>query len=343
MKAILSGARKYNMGLILAHQDLHQLWETDNGLANSVITNAGIRICFRIGDFDAQKLQGGFAHFDMSDLQNLSIGEAIVRVERSDYDFNIRTFLPGVIDAGVAEENRRKIIELSRKKYGNIVTDIKKESIEEVSPTPSKSPIEKEVLKKEVTVTPHTDLPIVSPENIEQKEVSYHRYLQTLIKRMAEQRGFKATIEEQVLEGKGRVDVSLERGNEKIACEISVTTKDEHELQNIVKCFRAGYQKILICTPEKKRIDSLKNLISERLESAQSDNIFLILPDDLYLFFEQHTKEEPKQSTEKIVKGYRVKIEYNEISDAEKKQKREAIGGVIANSLKRLRIEKKEK
>jgi hypothetical protein len=50
-------------------------------------------------------------------------------------------------------------------------------------------------------------------ENIEQDNVPYHRYLQTLIKRMAEQRGFKATIEEQVLEGKGRVDVSLTRSN----------------------------------------------------------------------------------------------------------------------------------
>ncbi len=338
MKAILSGARKYSLGLILAHQDLQQLWETDTALANSVITNAGVRICFRIGDFDAQKLQGGFAHFDTSDLQNLSIGEAIVRIERSDHDFNIRTFLPDAVDAGVAQENRREIIELSRKKYGTIVTDTKKESIEELPP--SKPLIDKVVLKKEVIVTPHSDVPIVSSQDTEQKEVSYHRYLQTLIKRMAEQRGFKATIEEQIADGKGRVDVGLERGTEKIACEISVTTKDEHELQNIEKCFQAGYQKILICTPEKRRIDSLKKLIFEELEPAQVENIFLMLPDELYLFFEQHTKEEPIRSTEKIVKGYRVKIEYNDISDAEKKQKREAIGGVIAQSLRRLKEKK---
>jgi DNA helicase HerA-like ATPase len=337
MKSILSGARKYSLGLILAHQDLHQLWETDTALANSVITNAGIRICFRIGDFDAQKLQGGFTHFDTSDLQNLSVGEAVVRIERSDHDFNIRTFLLSVIDAQVRQENRRKIIELSRKKYGNVVTDIKKESIEEASPTSSKPPIKKETLNNEVTVTSHKDLPIVSSQNIEKKDISYHRYLQTLIKRMAEQRGFKAIIEESILDGKGRVDVGLERGNEKIACEISVTTGDEHELQNIEKCFRAGYQKILICTPEKKRIDSLKKLISEKLEPTQSDNIFLMLPDELYLFFEKQIQEEPRQSSEKIIKGYRVKIEYNDLSDAEKERKREVVGGVIARSLSRLK------
>jgi hypothetical protein len=63
-------------------------------------------------------------------------------------------------------------------------------------------------------------------------------------------------------------------------------------------------------------------------------------PDELYLFFEQHTKEAPMQSTDKIIKGYRVKIEYNNLSDAEKKQKREAIGGVIAQSLRRMKDQK---
>jgi hypothetical protein len=55
------------MGLVLAHQDLRQLWTEDAKLANSVITNPGTRICFRLGDFDADKLKDGFAHFDASD------------------------------------------------------------------------------------------------------------------------------------------------------------------------------------------------------------------------------------------------------------------------------------
>jgi len=339
MKAILSGARKYNFGLVLAHQDLHQLWDTDIALANSVITNAGTRICFRVGEFDAQKLEGGFAHFDMSDLQNLSIGEAIVRVERSDYDFNLRTLLPVNIEPEVAKQNKEKIVSLSRTKYGRINSEVQKEPKEEIHSDLIKSPIVKEILKKQDNIVLSKDSTKVESQLTEQKNISYHRYLQTLIKRMAEQRGFKAVIEEQVLGGKGRVDIGLERGSEKIACEISVTTKDEHELQNIEKCFRAGYQKVLICTPEKKRIDSLKNLISEKLEPAQLDNVFIMQPDELSLFFEQQTKE-PIQSTEKIVKGYRVKIEYNDISDTEKRQKREAIGGVIAQSLRRLKKEK---
>jgi hypothetical protein len=340
MKAILSGARKYHLGLILAHQDLHQLWETDTGLANAIISNAGTRVCFRIGDFDAQKLQSGFTHFDTSDLQNLSIGEAVVRVERSDNDFNLKTYLPVAIDAKVAQENRKKIIELSRHKYGHIVTGIKRDIKEEVSLIPSIQPKEEELTKKKISVTPQIELPKISLPNNEQNNITYHRYLQTLIKRMADQRGYKAIIEEPTSDGLGRVDVGLMRNGEKIACEISVTTNNEHELQNIEKCLRSGYQKILLCIPEKKRMETLRKLIAEKLDSTQIDNIFLMLPDNLYLFFEQNIKEEPIRSTEKIVKGYRVKIEYNDLSDAEKKQKREAIGGVIAQSLLRMKDEK---
>lgn len=61
MSAILTGARKYGLGLILAHQDLDQLAHRDNELANSVLSNPAIRVCFRCGDKDATKLESGFS------------------------------------------------------------------------------------------------------------------------------------------------------------------------------------------------------------------------------------------------------------------------------------------
>src|ERR1700740_1375479 len=91
MAAILAGARKYNLGLILAHQELHQLSNRDSDVASAVISNAYTRVCFRLGDFDAKKLEYGFAIFKAKDLQNLAVGEAICRMERAEYDFNLRT------------------------------------------------------------------------------------------------------------------------------------------------------------------------------------------------------------------------------------------------------------
>jgi len=119
MTEILSGARKYGFGLILAHQELRQLFARDSELANSVISNPGTRICFRMGDFDAKKLTDGFSTFDAKDLQNLSVGEAIARIERADYDFNLKTSVPHDISPEVAQNRREKLIALSRQKYAH--------------------------------------------------------------------------------------------------------------------------------------------------------------------------------------------------------------------------------
>ena len=79
MESILSGARKYHMALILAHQELRQLEGKDADVAASVISNPYTRICFRLGDSDAKRLQQGFSHFDGQELQSLGIGEAIAQ------------------------------------------------------------------------------------------------------------------------------------------------------------------------------------------------------------------------------------------------------------------------
>lgn len=69
-----------------------------------------------------------------------------------------------------------------------------------------------------------------------------HKYLQDLIRRWAEDRGYSVTVEKEVLDGMGIVDLVRERrGAEPIACEISVTTSPEHEIQNAQKCLVAGY------------------------------------------------------------------------------------------------------
>ncbi len=340
MKAMLSGARKYHMGLILAHQDLHQLWETDTGLANSIISNAGTRICFRIGDFDAQKLESGFAHFDTNDLQNLSIGEAVVRVERSDYDFNIKTFMPLNINSEQAQKNKNEIIELSRKKYGGIPIVIERTKPEPQIYPLSHPPIKRKEEKKESVTNYKRDIITLPVQSENQRNITYHRYLQTLIKRLAEQRGYKAIIEEATNDKLGRVDVGLERDGEKIACEISVTTNDDHELKNIEKCFLSGYSKVLFCSPEKKRLEAMKKSITEKMEIKFSSNVFLFLPDEIILFFENETTNEIKLQSENIVKGYRVKVEYKSISEAQKKEKQEVVSGVVVNALRRLKGEK---
>ncbi|EKD64434.1 MAG: hypothetical protein ACD_50C00389G0002 [uncultured bacterium] len=69
-----SELRKYRVGLVLAHQYLHQL---DEKIRNAVIGNAGTLVCFRLGARDAtfleKELQGVFSSQDIMSLPNYHV------------------------------------------------------------------------------------------------------------------------------------------------------------------------------------------------------------------------------------------------------------------------------
>lgn len=110
LAAMLAGARKYRMGLVLAHQELRQLWNRDADVAAAVLGNAATRIAFRLGEFDAQKLAPSFATFEARDLQNLGVGDAVASIERSDWDFSLRTLPLPEIEPGRAAERREETV-----------------------------------------------------------------------------------------------------------------------------------------------------------------------------------------------------------------------------------------
>jgi hypothetical protein len=123
MAEILSGARKYRIGLTLAHHELHQL-QRNPEVASAVLTHPYTRIVFRVGDDDAKKLSESFSFFESKDLRNLETGQAVCRVERSDFDFNLAVPLPAPVDANAAAARRQEIITVSRKKYGTPRADV---------------------------------------------------------------------------------------------------------------------------------------------------------------------------------------------------------------------------
>ena len=114
MAKILTGARKYRLGLTLAHQELHQL-QSDPKVASAVMTQPCTRIVLRVGDDDAKKLGEGFVSFDAKSLTRLEKFHAIVRVEQNDFDFNLALRKPEPPDGDA--ERTAVIIAASRAKY----------------------------------------------------------------------------------------------------------------------------------------------------------------------------------------------------------------------------------
>jgi hypothetical protein len=180
--------------------------------------------------------------------------------------------------------------------------------------------------------------PAIDVQVSKEKEISQHRYLQTLIKKMAEEKDYKAIIEQATPDGQGKVDIGLERNGKKIACEISITTTDDQELKNIEKCLSAGYEKVILCSPEKKTLENVKTLVSQKLNESDQKKILFFQPEELFFYLEKEVAAEAGK--EERIKGYKVKVKYQPVQDTEKKTKREAVAQVILQALKRMKEKK---
>jgi hypothetical protein len=355
MASILSGARKYRLGLVLAHQELRQLWNKDTDVASAVISNPYTRICFRCGDFDAQKLKDGFSFFESKDLQNLGTGQAIVRIEKAEYDFNLKTFPLPAVDAETARKRQEQIVAFSRNAYASRREEVEKllfieEPIKAISAEPIKrefkkpqeaaipeqkeKPVQKEIkeaVPKKPAAKPEVPVSIPSTPG---RGGQQHKYLQQLIKKLAEEKGYKATIEKEILGGTGSVDVSLEKEKHKIACEINITSTDEQELGNIQKCLAAGYDRVIMISAEKKILIKIRRLVEDALEKTSFEKVSFLTPEGFVSFLEE--REARAASTEKTVKGYKVKVKFKPMAEEEKKTRRETISHVVLKAIHRL-------
>ena len=191
ISSILSGARKYGLGLTLAHQDMRQLKSRSEEVSSAVLGNAYTRVVFRVGDQDAKTLSDGFSFFEAKDLQNLGVGSAIARVEQAAFDFNIRTAQVEDVDEKTAKMRRTRARELSRNAYASPKQDIedllRAQSPSQVAPAeatpskPTKASVETPVSPEVRATEPVPKLPPSAP--LPGRGGPQHKYLQTLLKR----------------------------------------------------------------------------------------------------------------------------------------------------------------
>jgi hypothetical protein len=292
MATILSGARKYGLGLVCVHQDMRQLERTDNDIASALMSNAATRICFRLSDTDARRMQEGFGAFSADDLQTLSVGEAIARVDTADADFNL-TVVP---DTTEHEDNSAAIVNASRRAYGVPVQQPANPTQAappppEPRPTTGRAPQSKREPREPVAET-----------------VTEHRYAQTFVKTLAEQYGYRASLEVPTPDGGGKVDVLLEKDGKRIAVEISVSTPAEWELHNVQKCIAAGYETVVVCSSNAKKLQQISQKVLDTLSVAEQSRVQFLTADKLPGLFAHSDKPKEGGTT---MKGYRVKVKYD--------------------------------
>ena len=366
MAEILTGARKYRLGLILAHQELRQL-QRETEVASAVLSNAFSRVCFRLGDDDARKLADGFAFFEARDLQNLDRGQAICRLERSDCDFNLSIPYAEGSDGETAAIRRNEVITASRVKYGKPkseveaellrqlglvedepkeerkVTEVPKRSQPEQKPeiVPTPEPPKAEVM---LVVPPPTPKPSAPPETPKPslppadmgRGGAQHQAIQRRIKEAAEKIGFLSVIEKSVLDGLGSVDLWLERADQAFACEVSISTTIDHEVGNVAKCLKAGIQTVAVICLDEERLRKIRVAVAGSLGTEQAVGVEYFLPDQFIAHLEK-LPAPPAKDAPTVRRGYKVKRSAPALTVEERQQRENVANKMMAEAMRRKR------
>jgi hypothetical protein len=332
MATLLEGARKYRMGLVLAHQTLRQLGKADE-VASAALANAYTRVCFRLGDEDARRLAPGFSSFSATDLEDLATGQAIVRLGGARSDFNLVVQRTSEVDREAAAARRDLVRQTSRARFGRPVTDL--ERVSEVRPG-TEAPVPEPLPISPEPQTPPRRPPPANATQLAGRGGPQHKYLQEVVKRLGEERGYRATVEQELADG-GRVDVALESGARRIACEISVSSSPDQELANFRKCEDAAFDEVVFLFANRKQRSRVQHLVEAQLSAKQSQRVHFLLTEELLLHLDACSSP---TSAETTVRGYRVRVAHGGAESDERSRRRNLVARVVSGSLRRM--ERKE-
>jgi hypothetical protein len=130
---ILSAARKYGLGLVLAHQYIEQL---DEEIRSAIFGNVGTIIVFRVGAEDAEYLAREFypvfQESDLIALPNHHIYLKLMIDGVTSKPFSAVTLMPN--EPG--EDYGTQVIEASRKRYARGRKDVEREVAQRHYPVP---------------------------------------------------------------------------------------------------------------------------------------------------------------------------------------------------------------
>jgi hypothetical protein len=188
---------------------------------------------------------------------------------------------------------------------------------------------------------PESQLPDSPPPTpfADNKAFGQHRYLQSLVKRMAESRGFLVTLEKEVFGGIGKIDAALEKENDKIACEISVTNDSAYEIQNLRKCLSAGYAPVVLISADERHLAKIRQAAAAAISEAELAAVRFFTPEEFHFWIEN--LEANISGSEEKVKGFKVKVKLSPSGETDRSTRKKAISDVVFGALKKLKNKSK--
>jgi len=365
---LLNQARKYRVGLIFAHQNLDQLGA---GLRASVLASTTVKFAGGLSAKDAHALDTEFrtsADYLLGQRKHRTHSEFACFVKSYTPKALSLSIPLGYLEAQprMTADAHALLVDRNRALYSEpplIPADIpfERESQEpaerqqrakkpsrastsnEESPKPRSTASECPERAPEPETAVPAPTPIAAPASKRSQKSPppapepgrggrQHKYLQQLVKKLGEERGFRATIEETILDGAGRVDVSLIRDTVQVAFQISMTTTKDWELGGIEKSLAAGYQNVVLVCASEKLVQSASRFIKSTLEESEAERVQFIVPDTIVDYLDTFGAS---PTTEQVVRGYKVRTTQKPVDPEDAAARRKAISEVIARSVRR--------
>ncbi len=367
IETILNQARKYRVGLTLAHQTLDQLTPR---LRSALLSNTSIKCVGGVSARDARALADEL-HTTPAFIESMRR-----RGGKTEFAVWLKQRTPQAIRLSVplgylerqpmlTEEAYDDLIEANRARYCGTLAEARLPAFPVVAPTAAEEPapaettllpLEAESIPPPVraaSVPAEPETPGPEPEPLETpppglrprsppqpremgKGGPKHRYLQNLVKEIGEQHGFRGVIEAPLPMGVGQIDVLLQQGETALAIEVSVSTPAEWERENIRKCLAAGFERVALVLAKTTASQArYRAAVLDGLSEVERSRLTFLLPEETPDFIAAHAPQ--AQPRESVVKGYRVRVSHASVSPEEAKARRDTLARVIAGSLSRQR------
>ncbi|HTW36679.1 MAG TPA: DUF87 domain-containing protein [Rhizomicrobium sp.] len=355
IETILNQARKYRVGLTLAHQTLDQL---SPRLRSAILANTSMKCAGGVSAKDARALAEELrtTHEFIEGMKRRGPRTEFALWVKHLTDKGIRLTVPlGFLEKQPTLDDLEHdaLIAANRVRYCGTLADIS------MHVPPSPEPHERtrqapEVPASEMPARPE-DAPATAraepqaepvdrepaPARVARPPIGdrelgkggkQHRYLQALVKELAEQQGLKATLEAPAPNG-GQVDVLIERNGVLAAVEISVSTPVEHERDNLRKCLEGGYPRIAVVLAKSKTVQtSYRAALAEIVAEHDRERVQFLTPEEIPEFL--ISLAPAPEPAERVVKGYRVKAAFTSASPQDALARQDALAKLIAKSLR---------
>ena len=317
-RELLARGRRYGLGLHLFTQHPNQL---PKSLQHEVFGNVSSVIALNLSAADA----GGTVHREMlvpgpadmtkpvraEEFVSLPVGEGFARLGTGACALRVR-FAPPIEKPDPAAGDR--IREISWRTYAAPARP-KEELVVPALPTVA---VEPSLTRPSAVATPG-------------RGGAQHKMLQQLAKQWGEERGFRASLEVDVLGGAGRVDVALTREDVRIAIEVSVTSSAAEVAETVGKCVASGFNHVVVVLTSETDLRRIEQSTVDGVPAKHRSRVRFVLPDGLRLFLDGLSSSAGAQD---LTAGYTVRVE---VPVAGQIRHRRALARLVGTALLRQR------